>query len=67
MSSSLQKVKKGQVRVFESWSPSLQACKMKLKGASKLALTVKASLDAPYMALALPNYFLKLQKVWTPT
>jgi hypothetical protein len=31
--------------------------KLKFKGASKLALTVKASLDAPPMVYALPNLF----------
>jgi hypothetical protein len=35
--------------------------KLKPKGASKLALTVKASLDAPPMVYTLPNLFFKDQ------
>jgi hypothetical protein len=40
--------------------------KLKPKGASRLALTVKASFDAPPMVYALPNLFFKDQKAWTP-
>jgi hypothetical protein len=47
------------MRFSESKPLGLQ--KLKPKGASKLALTVKASLDAPPMVYALPNLFFKDQ------
>jgi hypothetical protein len=44
-----------------SESNPLGVPKLKPKGASKLALTVKASLDAPPMVYALPNLFFNFQ------